>query len=96
MSKSGRPDFDWRRRLRPSTIVEFKAQMRFLPIAMRMTLMAAPITPAGRYSRLGPLGMTRLPHSFPETVRNRGYGTVDRNSQIIIKHDCDLVLVNFH
>lgn len=39
--------------------------------------------------------MTRLPHSFPETVRNRGYGTVDRNSQIIIKHDRDLVLVNF-
>jgi hypothetical protein len=43
------------RRLRPSTIVEFKAQMRFLPIAMRMTLVAAPITPAGRYSLLGPL-----------------------------------------
>jgi hypothetical protein len=57
---------------------------------------AVPITSAGQRSPLGRLGMTRLPHSCSETIRNRGHSAVDRNSQIIVENDRDPVLVNFH
>src|ERR1700737_968211 len=47
------------------------------PVSTRMTRTALPITSAGRFSPLGPLGMARLPYGLSEMLRDRCHGALD-------------------
>jgi hypothetical protein len=54
------------------------------------------ITQAWRRTAFELPGTQRLPQGFLEIRGDQGHGTIDRNLQILVEHNRDLVLIDFH